>query len=162
MAIERVGQSFGVLDNRFLSRSLGFMDPRPPVIIGVDESITRALQLLRENKVGSLVVVDELGKIAGIFTERDVVLKLTICDIAHDATPISEVMTEAPHCETMTTSIAYVLNLMSEGGYRHLPIIDDAGYPIGVISVKDIVDYIVGQLNRDLVDFRASSANPAR
>jgi len=157
MANSMKNSGFGVLDNRFLSRSIGFLDPRSPVTMNEDESISAALKLLRENRVGSLVVVNEQGKLSGIFTERDVILKLTVCDIAHDSTAISAVMTPNPHREQMTTTIAYALNLMSQGGYRHIPIVDEQDFPVGIISVKDIVDYIVSQLNRDLTDFRVSA-----
>ncbi|MCB0359791.1 MAG: CBS domain-containing protein, partial [Bdellovibrionales bacterium] len=67
-----------------------------------------------------------------------------------DTTPLSEVMTSSPHTQTMTSTMAFCLTMMSEGGYRHIPIVDDDDIPIGLVSVKDIVDYIVGQLQLDL------------
>lgn len=148
---ESATKHFGVLDNRFLSRSLGLLNPKPPITLSETASIDDALALLREHRVGCLVLVDEQEKIAGIFTERDVVLKVSVCDLSLPHTPISSVMTRNPHTEKMTTSMAFALNMMSQGGYRHIPIVDDDGYPVGMVSVKDIVDYIVEQLNKDLV-----------
>ena len=52
-------------------------------------------------------------------------------------------MTANPESLRMTDSIAYALNKMSVGGYRHIPLVDNASAPVGVISVKDIINYIV-------------------
>ena len=145
----------GVLDHRFLARSVGLLNPPPPLTLPQDASVRAALELLKEHRTGSLVVVDDQCGIVGIFTERDVVLKYILTDIDIDETPISQLMTADPHTEQMTCTMAYALNMMSLGGYRHIPLVDDENMPIGVISVKDIVDYIVGQLTKDIVNFSA-------
>lgn len=51
------------------------------------------------------------------------------------------------------TTIAYALNLMSHGGFRHLPVVDEQGLAIGVISVRDILDRISELLVQDLMSF---------
>ena len=147
---ETAPKNFGVLDNLFLPRSLGSQNQKPPLTVHESTSIQEALALLREHKIGCLVLLNDEDKIAGIFTERDVVLKVSVCDMSLPETAVSTVMTLNPHTEKMTTSMAFALNMMSQGGYRHIPIVDDDGYPVGVVSVKDIVDYIVEQLNKDL------------
>ena len=50
----------------------------------------------------------------------------------------------------MTCSVAYALSLMSEGGFRHIPIVDEGGKPVAIISVRDIIDYIVRTMDKDL------------
>ena len=152
-----IAAQLGVLDHRFLARSVGLLNPPPPLTLSHDAPVRTALELLKQHRVGSLVVVDDQGSIAGIFTERDVVLKFILSDIDIDQTPISALMTPEPHSEQMTCTMAYALNMMSLGGYRHIPLVDDDNMPIGVISVKDIVDYIVGQLTKDIVNFKAAS-----
>lgn len=144
---------FGILDNRFLSRSIGLLDPAPPVTVDESASVADAVQLLKQNKVGAVVVVDKAGKVSGIFTERDVVLKLELNESKLEQVPITARMTRDPHCELLTHSIAYALNMMSTGGYRHIPLIDETGAPVGVLTVKDIVDYIVRELVKDLQSF---------
>ena len=59
-----------------------------------------------------------------------------------ETTPVDHVMTENPETLQATDSIVFALNKMSLGGFRHVPLVDDAGKPVGIISVKDIVDYI--------------------
>ena len=143
-------QAVGVLDKRFLSRSLGLLDPHPPLTVQSGSPAKDALKLLREHKIGCVVIVDKLDKICGIFSERDVVLKLVMTGVDITATPIDELMTKNPETATMTTTIAFALNMMSEGGFRHIPVVDDDAVPIGMVSVKSIVDYIVKSVVRDI------------
>ena len=148
--MKQLHNQFGVVDNRFLARSIGLLDPHPPLTISEDTPIRTALELLQNNRVGSVVVTDDEGLILGIFTERDVVLKVSLAGLDLDATPVSQVMTLEPKTQEMTSSIAYCLNMMSQGGYRHIPIVDEQSLPVGMVSVKDIVDYIVRELTKDL------------
>ena len=148
-------QQFGILDKRFLARSVGLLDPQPPLTLRNDVPIQTAVDTLREHKIGCVILLDEREKVSGIFTERDVVLKLDVCDGSNQTRAISEVMTRDPHCETMTTTIAFALNMMSQGGFRHIPLVDEEHCPVGIISVKDIVDYIAKTLLSDLEAFEA-------
>lgn len=145
---------FGVLDNRFLSRSVGLLNPCPPLILGRQASVYQAITLLKENKVGCVVVTEEDDSICGIFTERDVVLRYCLEDLPPKDTAVESLMTKNPHVETMTTTMAFALQLMSHGGYRHLPIVDEDNTPVGIISVKDIVDYVVQELVHELERFK--------
>ncbi|MEO8605480.1 MAG: CBS domain-containing protein, partial [bacterium] len=63
------------------------------------------------------------------------------CDL--DATPIGEVMTPEPECLTLDDGIAYALNIMHDGGFRRIPLVDDDGHPTGVVTMRNIVDDIV-------------------
>lgn len=144
---------FGVIDKRFLSRSLGLLNPPAPLVIGEASSVRMALELLRKHKIGCLIVTNVEGKIVGMFSERDVVLKVMLSEIDYDRTRISEIMTPSPQTATMTTTVAYALNMMSLGGYRHLPIIDEQAYPVGIVSVKNIVDFLVNAMTKDLTNF---------
>lgn len=131
-----------VLDKRFLATSVGTLNPKTPIEVLTTTPVSEAVALLQANKQGSVIVVDERGLLQGIFTERDVLLKVALQGIDPRATPVSELMTKNPETITATTPIAYALNMMSHGGYRHLPMLDEGGYPIGVVSVKDLVDHI--------------------
>lgn len=144
---------FGIVDKRFLSKSVGMLNPPEPLVISELASVYEAISMLKMHRIGAVVITDRHGAISGIFSERDVVLKISLTDKDLYTTPVSEVMTRSPHTEKMTTTLAFALNLMSQGGYRHLPIVDDNRHPIGIISVKNIVDYIVRSLNEDLVQF---------
>lgn len=142
--------NFGVIDNRFLARSLGLLNPPAPIVVQEERPIREVVSLLKEHKIGGVIVVSPAGKITGMFTERDVVTKISLIDIDLDDTAIKDVMTKSPQTATMTTTIAFALNMMSQGGYRHIPIVDDSEFPVGLISVKNLVDYICGALTKDL------------
>lgn len=118
------------------------MTLKKPVMVKRDEIIRKALDLLIEHKVGSLVVVEDDGTVAGIVTERDVMLKLALNSELSDK-PITEIMTADPLCLHKKDEIAYVLNNMQVGGYRHIPIVDDDDKPISVISIRCVMEYII-------------------
>jgi CBS domain-containing protein len=52
-------------------------------------------------------------------------------------------MTPDPECLTLEDGISYALNMMSDGGFRHIPLIDAEQHPTGVVAMRDIVDYMV-------------------
>ena len=89
------------------------------------------------------VLICRAGKLKGIFTERDVLAEVVGRGIDPAKTPVRKLMTENPEYLRPTDSIAYALNKMSVGGYRHVPLVDNARVPVGVISVKDLIGYIV-------------------
>lgn len=142
--------SFGVVDARFLSRSVGLLNPPLAVSVSESEVIERVLFELRNHKIGCVLVTDEQGELVGIFSERDVVLKVSLCSYDLTTTPISEVMTPNPQTIRPTDSVAHALHMMSIGGYRHLPVVEDDGMIVGLISVKDLVDYVAQTVSKDL------------
>jgi CBS domain-containing protein len=93
------------------------------------------------------LIVDGGGRLEGIFTERDCLIK--VIGLEGDlSSPVSKYMTKHPISERPEASLAFVLNLMSNGGFRHVPIVDQDNMPIGIVSIKDVVDYIVKKMLR--------------
>ena len=115
---------------------------KPPVRVAPAVSIREAVGLMNERGVGCVLVV-EAGKLVGIFTERDVLTKVMTLGCDLDSTPVGEVMTRDPECLTLEDGISYALNLMSDGGFRHIPLIDGEGRPTGVVAMRNVVEYIV-------------------
>lgn len=111
----------------------------PPIIFGPDASIESVGQEISKHLKSALIV--ENGKLVGIVTKRDFLFKVLgkISDIKN--TPISMVMTQNPEVLKSTDKIATALNKMALRGYRHIPVMDN-GTPLGVISVRDIIDYL--------------------
>lgn len=117
------------------------LEPRTPVTVGPDTTVSECLDLIRKNHFGC-VLVTEADAPVGIFTERDVVAKVAdLIDPA--ATKVSQVMTARPESLLATDRIVVALNRMMVGGYRHIPIVDAAGKAIGIVSVRDVVRYFV-------------------
>jgi CBS domain-containing protein len=92
-----------------------------------------------------VLVVDERGRVGGIFTERDVLRKVAASG-AGPSRPVSEVMTPDPESLGLDDGIAFALNRMILGGFRHIPIVDDAGLPLAVLSLREVVAFIVSLL----------------
>jgi CBS domain-containing protein len=106
----------------------------------VNDSVGQVLQLLRAQRTGAMLICDG-EKLVGIFTERDA-LKLMARD-ADFSTPVGEVMSREPATIPATATVGQAIRVMSEGFYRHLPIVDDDGKPTGVVAVHGIVHYLV-------------------
>lgn len=111
-----------------------------PLVVDADATVVAAVNAMNERRTGC-VLVEKDGKLVGIFTERDVLRKVIFRD-SNRAWKVEAVMTRNPVTLPPSASVAYALNKMSVDGYRHIPIVDRAGKPIGVLSVKDIVQFV--------------------
>ncbi|MHC4923358.1 MAG: CBS domain-containing protein [Planctomycetota bacterium] len=129
------------LDNRVLRRPISDLKyPIDPEWVSPETPVGEALATMTNKGFGALLVLDG-GKVAGIFTERDA-LKKGLYQGTDLGRPVSDFMTADPDCLTPMDAIAHALNRMSEGGYRHMPIIDPSGKPIGVLVMRDVTAYI--------------------
>jgi len=126
------------------------LKPRPPISVEVGATVDEACTLMRDNKIGCVLVVDG-EKLVGIFTERDVLYKLTGSDFSAKETKIEELMTPNPTTLRLKHTLAHALNKMSVDGCRHVPLTDRAGRPVGVVSVRRIVDFLVDEFAQELL-----------
>ena len=145
-----VPQHFGQTDISFLSQGLDALDPPKPITVVENYSVAEVVDLLREAHVGCVLVTDQVGKLSGVFTERDVLTKFARTNENWDEIPVSDLMTQNPVSESISSTIAAALYKMSKGGFRHIPIVDEKQIPIGIISVKDILDFLAMQLMRSM------------
>ncbi len=113
---------------------------KDPLVVAPNVSVLDVFELLKAKRAGGLLIC-EGDKLAGIFTERDA-LRLMAAKSKLDR-PISEVMTKDPATLSVNSTVAEAIKAMSRGGYRTLPIVDEAGKPIGMLSVKTLVHYLV-------------------
>lgn len=133
-----------------LDTPIGELPLRDPITVEADATVADAVEAMNDHHIGCVLVLRE-GRLVGIFTERDVLTKVVF---KHDAalTPIESVMTPRPEVLELDGTIAYALNMMSVGGYRHLPVVDRDGRPVAVLSVRDIVDYLVQLYPEDVLN----------
>ncbi len=128
-----------------LCDSIASIGLKEPCTVTSSTSLSTCIESMRTRRIGSLLVVDDSGTIRGIFTERDCLMKV-LGQVVDLSVPVSEFMTKHPVCERPEASLAFALNLMSNGGFRHIPIVDQDNMPIGIISIKDVVDHIVKKM----------------
>ena len=121
---------------------IGKSNPRPAICVNPHTSVADAIALMKQHAMGC-VLVEADRRLVGIFTERDVLFRVVSGKLDPEGTPVSRVMTPDPETLTMEDELAWVLNLMAVGGFRHVPIVDDQARPVAVLSVKDIVERLV-------------------
>lgn len=103
-------------------------------------AVGQVLALLKDQRRGCVLVVDG-EQLMGIFTERDAV-RMMAAGRPLDV-PIHREMSTQPVTVTPSDSVESAIREMSEGGYRHLPVVDDDGRPTGVLSVANVLHYLV-------------------
>ncbi len=121
--------------------SVSRLQPTAPWQVRPDQTIAQTIELMREHKVGC-VLVSSGSKLVGIFTERDLMAKV-LAEGKALTQPVRDFMTPNPVTVHPKDPISAAVRRMNEGGYRHLPVVDGTGRPVGVLSVKRIVHYLV-------------------
>ena len=100
-------------------------------------TVREASRLMAEHHIGAVLIVAD-GELEGIFTERDALNKVLAQEKDPDATPVSGVMTGNPLTITPGTTAIDALRLMTEVGFRHLPVVEE-GTVYGMISLRDFI-----------------------
>jgi len=114
-----------------------------------DATVAEAVGLMVANRVGAVLLVED-ERLVGIFTERDVVRRVVHPGRIPAETPLHAVMTAEPDVLHATDSAAQALRLMTERGYRHLPVTDEEARPVGMVSVRDLFAAVQAELQEDL------------
>jgi len=117
-------------------------EPRAAICVAPDATVDEAIALMKRHATGC-VLVESDGRLVGIFTERDVLFRVAGAGRDATKTAVATVMTPDPETLTMDEELAWVLNLMAVGGFRHVPIVDASDRPIAVISMQRIVERLV-------------------
>jgi CBS domain-containing protein len=121
------------------------------LLVGEEASLDEVMRLMRERRQ-ACVLVTRSGVLAGIFTERDVLMKIVGTRIDLERTPVKHYMTHNPVTLTADAIVAYALNKMVVEGFRHVPIVDSRRYPVGVVSMRDIIGYLASYFPKDLLN----------
>jgi len=112
--------------------------------IVAEKTICDAVKTLVEKNIGSLLVKDEKGAIAGIITERDILKQCNQCLESFSETRVGDVMTKNLIVASPDDDLDYVENIMTQNRVRHLPIIANQKLE-GIISIGDLVNVLRGE-----------------
>ncbi len=107
-------------------------------------SVLGALQKMAEKNIGALLVIDE-GKLVGILSERDYARKVALMGKVSKDTAVKEIMTQRVLYVRPDESIEDCMALMTEKHFRHLPVIDNKGKILGMISIGDVVRIVISK-----------------
>jgi CBS domain-containing protein len=123
--------------------------------VGVENTAEQAIRTMLDRHVGAVAVIDEEQRVAGIFTERDVLRRLSLSGRDLDKTPVREVMTTPVEMGTRATTPGEALAAMVERHYRHLPIVDNEGRLLGMLSIRNLLEARIDALTRQLDEARS-------
>lgn len=148
-------------DARLLAERATVLPARKPIVVARQSSVTDAVRSMQGEHRGAVLVTEDGTpgtKVVGIFTERDVLFRIVDGGRNPATLAIGDVMTEEPECLGDDQTIAEALNLMSVGGFRHIPIVEPAGRPVSILSVRDVVQFLVEAFPREVLNIGAHSA----
>lgn len=127
--------------------SVGRICVREVDLADADESVQVAAARMHSRKVGTLVVLNDSKQPIGIVTDRDLTVRVLAEGRDYYATTVSEVMTEVPATVTEEMPIEQAVTVMRSGPYRRLPVVDDHGMLVGLLSVDDVMDLLSEEIN---------------
>ncbi len=134
------------IERNLLTDRMDVLDLDPVLVLKSNEPVGRAIALMIQHRIGCVPVVDDQGKLVGIFTERDALNRVGAKAAEVAESPLSEFMTATPLTLPATAKIAFAVHRMDLGGFRHVPIVDAEKRPQHVVSARDILQYLTKQL----------------
>ena len=124
---------------------------RPIVTIDINCSVNEAIDLLLANNIGAAPVVED-DYLRGIFSERDVlnrILNKQVGDL--DNISVKQFMIPDPQTANPDDSLSTAVLYMARGHYRHVPIVDTENRPIGMVSIRDVISYLVEEFSQEVL-----------
>ncbi|HQH71452.1 MAG TPA: CBS domain-containing protein [bacterium] len=120
---------------------LSVLKPTLSIRIAPDTPVKDVIQSMVDKKIGAVLIV-ESDHLVGIFSERDVLKRVAARYQEVADLPIRDFMTRNPESLSINHTLAFTLNRMDVGGYRHIPVTDDQNYPTGIVAARDILRYL--------------------
>ncbi len=118
------------------------------ITVAESDTIAAAVALLKEKRIGALVVTDASGALAGILSERDIVRKLAETPGQTLPQTVGENMTRSVETCTSEDTLFDILRRMSDGRFRHMPVLQ-GGKPIGMVTIGDVVAYRLREVEQE-------------
>ena len=121
----------------------------PAATVVPETSVFDAVNLMNEQRVGAVAVTDN-DELAGIFTERDLMIRVVLARKDAKTTLVSDVMT--PNCVSakQDMTMGEALLIMSDLHFRHLPVVDDDNKVLGLLSIRDLLHSRIDKLSQEL------------
>src|SRR6266851_1997618 len=146
---ERPGPSD--LESALVSITLSDVVAHTPLVVEANTSLAGVIEAMQRDDRGTVLVV-EAGKLVGIFTERDVLMKVAGHPIDLTQRKVSAFMTPDPVTLPADSALAFALNRMVLEGFRHIPLVDDDNRPVAVVSMRNLIEYLSDFFNRDVLN----------
>jgi CBS domain-containing protein len=133
------------------SATVGELSPRPHARVSVDDAMWKVVAEMSAKGRGA-VLVEDGDALVGIFTERDLLNRVDYSDALWSHVVVRDVMTPHPMVIRPDDSLSEALRRLIQGHRRHLPVVDERGHVLGLISIRDILTHIAGRFPEDMVN----------
>lgn len=117
------------------------------------ESVTDVAKRMADNGVGAVLIVDE-DRLVGLVSERDLLTRVLAKHFDADTTGVGDICTAAPATLNANQSLKDALEIFRTRKFRHLPVVDEKGKPVGLVSTTDLHAYLVDELERFVDDLK--------
>jgi CBS domain-containing protein len=134
-----------------VSTPVSALPARPVARVEVDDAMWKVVAELKAKGRGAAVVEDH-GVLVGIFTERDLISRLDHTDILWSHVPVRDVMTPMPTVVRPSDTVGEAMRRLLAGKRRHLPIVDDAGRAVGLLSIRDLLAFVAGKFPEEMIN----------
>ena len=121
------------------------------IVLNEQITLREAIKNIQRYHIGC-ILLEKDNKITGIFTERDIVQNIVGNRHNLEKEYVLDYMTKSPDVLHLQDPIAFALNKMISGGYRHIPIVDNEEKPIGLITMQDIINHLGDYFFDDIVN----------
>ena len=125
-----------------------FVRNQDPLTLPPDATVQEACRHMRDRRVGAVLVIEDDGRVVGIFTGRDAVYRVLAEGKSAGDTKLTEVMTHDPDAMPPGKMAIEVLRLMEDGRYRHMPIVEN-GKVVGIVSRYDFSGLELDRLDEE-------------
>jgi len=149
---EDVPQAGSAVERSLMGDPVSCLQPLRPLTVEPHTPLDMAVEFMRNHGVGCLLVTDAGGRLTGILTERDLLLKVAgkAADLGRLA--VSDCMTPAPERSKPGHPLGYALQRMIVSDVRYLPLVDEDDRPIGIVSSRDVIAYMARCFTQDCAD----------
>src|SRR3972149_2323009 len=138
------------VDEGIFDRPVRDLHYHPPLCVQRTAKLAEAVKLMQQHSVGA-VMIQEGERLIGILSERDILKKVLGTDVNLNEVTVEKYMTRNPEVLKLDDVIAYAIHTMHLGGFRHVPLVDNEYRPVGIVSVKDVNDYIVSFIAQQIL-----------
>ena len=124
---------------------------REPATVHPASSLADSIAAMQAGETRSVLVTDADGRLLGVFTERDVLLRVLGRE-ADPTAPIARFMTENPHSVRLDSSLGDAIEVMERNGFNGLPVVDDDGRVAGHLDARDVLEYIAEAFPQEVLN----------
>ena len=135
-----------LLEASLYKNTVADLKPAAAHIASEDTTVGEAFGVMKDKAIGSVVVVDGTGRLAGLFTELDILALVADEDAGAAYRRVGDLMTRDPETTSMDSSLAEVIHRLTVSDLRYLPILDKEGHPVAILGARDLVDFLSGRI----------------